>query len=272
MAAPVKAEEVQVHYAGAAAQQHNNFDPSGKYKLKCEGAFVAVECAISESDGLKSQGSVMVTMSGNVDIDTIMEGGLGSSLLRCCCAGGSMFFSHYSIKPGQGPRGDVLLAPPVPGEIMLLHMDGVQGWVVQPGGYLACDHSINVGVKMLDVAQGCCGGEGFFVMEASGRGRLLICSYGAITRYDLAPGEKRKIDNGYCVAWTSGMQWNIAKAAKGLWNTVVSGEGLVANFTGPGTVFVQTRSMQNLANALVPYLPKPSSGGGGGDGIDINID
>mgnify|MGYP001807661707 FL=1 len=57
---------------------------------------MAVECAISESDGLKSQGSVMVTMSGNVDIDTKMEGGLGSSLLRCCCAGGSMFFSHYS--------------------------------------------------------------------------------------------------------------------------------------------------------------------------------
>ncbi|PNW87270.1 hypothetical protein CHLRE_02g115850v5 [Chlamydomonas reinhardtii] len=263
MAAPVKAEDV--HFVGAAAQQHNNFDPSGKYKLKCEGAFVAVECAISESDGLKSQGSVMVTMSGNVDIDTKMEGGLGSSLLRCCCAGGSMFFSHYSIKPGQGPRGDVLLAPPVPGEIMLLHLDGAQGWVVQPGGYLACDHSVNIGVKMLDIAQGCCGGEGFFVMEANGRGRLLICSYGAITRYDLAPGEKRKIDNGYCVAWTSGMEWNIAKAAKGLWNTVISGEGLVANFTGPGTVFVQTRSMQNLANALVPYLPSGGGGGGGGD-------
>ena len=31
------------------------------------------------------------------------------------------------IKPGQGPRGDVLLAPPVPGEIMLLHLDGAQG-------------------------------------------------------------------------------------------------------------------------------------------------
>ena len=31
------------------------------------------------------------------------------------------------------------------------------------------------------------------MMEANGRGRLLICSYGAITRYDLAPGEKRKI-------------------------------------------------------------------------------
>ena len=30
-------------------------------------------------------------------------------------------------------------------------------------------------------------------MEATGCGRLLVCSYGAITRYDLAPGERRKI-------------------------------------------------------------------------------
>ena len=29
------------------------------------------------------------------------------------------------------------------------------GWVVQPGGYLACDHSVNIGVKMLDIAQVC---------------------------------------------------------------------------------------------------------------------
>ncbi len=64
------------------------------------------------------------------------------------------------------------------------------------------------------------------------------------------------------------MQWTIAKAARGLWNTVVSGEGLVANFTGPGTVFVQTRSMQNLANALARYLP---CGGGGGSGGGIEI-
>ncbi|PNH09983.1 hypothetical protein TSOC_003320 [Tetrabaena socialis] len=187
------------YYPGSAVQVHTNFDPSGKYKLKFEGAFAAVEAGISAGDGVKSQGGVMVTMSGNVDIDTRLEGGLGLSLLRCCCAGGSMFFSHYSLLPGLGGRGDVLLAPPVPGEIMLLHLDGrlpVQRgvcWTMHPGGFLACDESVSIGVKMLDIAQGCCGGEGFFVMDATGRGRLLICSYGSIMRYDLAPGERRKI-------------------------------------------------------------------------------
>jgi hypothetical protein len=43
-----------------------NFDPSGKYVLKHEGAFAAVECAVSAGDGVKSQGGVMISMSANV--------------------------------------------------------------------------------------------------------------------------------------------------------------------------------------------------------------
>jgi hypothetical protein len=57
----------------------------------------------------------MLLLPAQLDIQIRMEGGLGSSLLRCCCAGASMFFSHYTLLPGSGPRGDVLLAPPCPG-------------------------------------------------------------------------------------------------------------------------------------------------------------
>lgn len=83
-------------YTGSAAQNHTFQDSTGKYKLKTDGAFAAVEVSVAAQDGLKSQGGVMVTMSENVDLDTRLEGGLGSSLLRCCCAGGSMFFCHFT--------------------------------------------------------------------------------------------------------------------------------------------------------------------------------
>ena len=36
-----------------------------------------------------------MTLSHNVDIDVAMEGGVGSSLLRCCCTRESAFFAHY---------------------------------------------------------------------------------------------------------------------------------------------------------------------------------
>ena len=62
------------------------------------------------------------------------------------------------------------------------------------------------------------------------------------------------------------MHWSVGKATKSLVKSVVSGEGLVNNFTGPGTVFVQTRSLANLASVLVPYLPSGGGGDGGGGG------
>mmetsp|Transcript_1159 Transcript_1159/g.2755 ORF Transcript_1159/g.2755 Transcript_1159/m.2755 type:complete len:123 (+) Transcript_1159:769-1137(+) len=117
---------------------------------------------------------------------------------------------------------------------------------------------------MQSFAQGCCSGEGFFILRAGGQGRLLVNSYGSIIRYDLAPGEVRLIDNGYLVCWTDNMDYKISKAAKSWWATIMSSEGFVTKFTGPGTIFVQTRCLKALAQALIPYLP--TQGGGGGDG------
>lgn len=41
------------------------------------------------------------------------------------------------------------------------------------------------------LVKGCCSGLGFFIMKASGQGRLLLSSFGSIVRYDVAPGEVR---------------------------------------------------------------------------------
>lgn len=89
----------------------------------------------------------------------------------------------------QGTRGDLLLAPAVPGDIMLVHMNGQAGWRIQKASYMASDASITIGTKMQGLAAGCCSGEGFFILHASGQGRLLLNSYGGIIRYDLKPGE-----------------------------------------------------------------------------------
>jgi uncharacterized protein (AIM24 family) len=54
---------------------------------------------------------------------------------------------------------------------------------------------------------------GFFILQASGQGRLLLSSFGSIIRYDVAPGERRTIDNGFLVAWTSTMNYEARHAA-----------------------------------------------------------
>ena len=89
----------------------------------------------------------------------------------------------------QGQRGDLLLAPAVPGDIMLLHLNGQHNWAIQKASYMASDSSVAVRAKVQGLAAGCCSGEGFFILRAEGQGRLLLNSFGGIIRYDLRPGE-----------------------------------------------------------------------------------
>ena len=101
--------------------------------------------------------------------------------------------------------------------------------------------------------------DGLAVPE--GGGRALLNSYGSIVRYDLAHGEVRVVDNGSMVAWTESMDYKIGLASqKGgmltkLVKSAASGEGIVCRFTGPGTVFVQTRSFSALARTIAESVP-----------------
>lgn len=65
----------------------------------------------------------------------------------------------------------------------------------------------------------------------------------------IADGEKYIIDNGHLVAWNCNYVMERV-ASGGIISGIVSGEGLVCKFTGPGTVFMQTRN----AAAMAAYL------------------
>eukprot|EP00892_Ulva_mutabilis_P005025 jgi/Ulvmu1/2895/UM146_0037.1 len=250
-------EDHQQHPGHAGRNQQDEFhDPSGKYKLVMKGSYAAVECAISENDLVKAESGAMVDMSDGLNIKARLEGGAGCAMFRSCCAGESLFMSHFTIKPDTGGRQDLLLAPAVPGDVILVHLDGTQEWAIQKGSFMACDNSVAICVKMQGLSAACCSGEGLFVLHAKGQGRLLLNSFGGIVRYDLKPGEVRKIDNGYLVAWHHKMDYKITKASSSLLGSVLSGEGLVCKFTGPGTVYVQTRSIVGLANAIRPHVVK----------------
>jgi uncharacterized protein (AIM24 family) len=86
-----------------------------------------------------------------------------------------------------------------------------------------------------------------------------VTSFGALHARTLAPQEPYVVDTGHLVAWHSSMQYEIRKATKSLFRSLTSGEALVAAFTGPGTLLMQTRNLSAFANALEPFLPKPSN-------------
>jgi uncharacterized protein (TIGR00266 family) len=127
--------------------------------------------------------------------------------------------------------------------------------MVQSSSYLAGDTSLQVETKF-GGAKSFFGGEGLFVLQVSGAGLLLISSFGAIHRKTLRPGETYVVDTGHLVAWEGQMQYNLRKAVKsGFFRSMMSGEGLVAEFQGPGEILIQTRNLAALAALLKPYFP-----------------
>ena len=79
------------------------------------------------------------------------------------------------------------------------------------------------------------------------------------------------MDTGHIVAFEASIDYRLEKATgktqgvggflKGMVQSALSGEGFVCRYRGPGTIYIQTRQLPGFARQLIPFLPKPSSGG-----------
>ena len=178
--------------------------------------------------------------------------------MKRAAGGESAFISTFTARGGPG---EVTLAPGSPGDIAAIELTG-QPFFVQSSSYLAGDSSLTVDTKW-GGAKSFFAGEGLFVLLIQGQGLLLVSSFGAIHRKTLRPGERYVVDTGHLVAWEGTTQYTLRKAASGLFRSMMSGEGIVAEFTGPGELLIQTRNLAALAGLLKPFFPSQSGSGGG---------
>jgi uncharacterized protein (AIM24 family) len=72
----------------------------------------------------------------------------------------------------------------------------------------------------------------------------------------LGAGDTYVVDCGHIVAFEESVTYTIKKAAKGIFSTLASGEGLVGEYKGPGKIWIQTRNLRALAQSIAGYLPK----------------
>ena len=74
---------------------------------------------------------------------------------------------------------------------------------------------------------------------------------------EVSPGSPVTVDNEHVVAWDASLDYSI-RVASGTFG-FTSGEGLVNEFNGNGKVYIQTRNIHNLADALRPFFPSNTS-------------
>jgi uncharacterized protein (TIGR00266 family) len=231
------------------------------FEILHQPSFALAVVRLSAEQSILAEAGAMVSMSANVELQSQMKGGLMGALKRAV-GGESAFVSTFTARGGPG---EVTFAPGGPGDIAAIEMNN-QLFYVQSSSYLAGDVGLNVDTRW-GGAKSFFGGEGLFVLQVTGTGLLIISSLGAFHRKRLQTGERYVVDTGHLVAWEGTTQYTLRKAASGFFRSLVSGEGIVAEFSGPGEILIQTRNLAAFAGLMKPFFPSQ----GGGSGFNINL-
>lgn len=117
----------------------------------------------------------MIAMSPSI----VLKGHYKFSMKKLV-AGGEMNSSTYT-----GP-GELLLAPPMLGDITSLRLGGNESWSVSHDGYLASTQNVIKDYKRQGIGKAMFSGEGLWVYKISGTGLLWLTSFGAIIRKDVS--------------------------------------------------------------------------------------
>ncbi len=212
-------------------------------------SYSLLKIRLRQGEAVSAEAGAMVSMSSCIEIKTAAKGGIFGALKRSVLGGESFFVNTFMA----ADSGEVTFAPTLPGDIQALELKG-QSFYAQSGAYIASSPDIQVDTKW-GGAKTFFSREGLFLLKMSGTGNVFLSSYGAIHEIDLEAGQKYIVDTGHMVAFAEGVGYSV-KRVGGLKSTLFSGEGLVCELTGPGKIYIQTRSADAFLAWLIPQIPK----------------
>jgi uncharacterized protein (TIGR00266 family) len=203
----------------------------------------------------------MVAHSPGVVLSAGVDGGIMKGLKRKALGGESFFITTYTAPP-EGGWVDV--ATYLLGDSFSLDVSDGHHLLISRGGWVASSTQIDIDAKWGGL-KNLMGGEGGFIVRASGTGTIVLACFGALDVWELADGETFVLDTNHMVAYDESVQYKLRRAVEGRSiQSLKSGEGWVFEFTGPGKVYGQTRSPQSLTKWLESTLTLSNSSPTGG--------
>jgi uncharacterized protein (TIGR00266 family) len=197
-----------------------------------------------------AESGAMVAMGSEIDVQTSMRGGLLAAAKRKVLGGESIFQNTFTSKQaGQ----ELYLAPPAEGDLRQRVLAPNEPFFLQSGAYVAhIGDGLVIDTKWGGV-KGFFSGVGLFLLKITGPGTLFYASYGALHEVNVG-AEGYTADTGHIVGFTHGLEYKV-RSFGGMKGLFFSGEGLVADFNGQGTLLLQTRNPSSLATFLHPFRP-----------------
>ncbi len=216
--------------------------------------FALLQLTLDRGDSIVAESGAMVAQDGQITVETNMRGGLLGAAKRKLLGGESLFQNTFRAE-ADGQR--LYLAAPCEGDLQSRELAPGEEFFMTSGAYVAhIGESLVLDTKFGGV-KGFFSGVGLFMLRVVGPGTVFYASYGAIHQVEVG-AEGYTLDTGHIVAFTSGLSYKI-RPFNGFKGLFFSGEGLIAEFDGQGTVFAQTRNAASLVSFLHPFRPVKSN-------------
>ena len=226
-----------------------------------EGQAPAVVIALEPGEQLTSEAGAMMFVSGDIEMDVEMPGGLAAGLKRSVLSGESLFLATYTARSA----GAVGICGPFPGSIRQHELAGEI--ICEKHAYLG--HHGDVAIESAfakKMGMGLTGGgEGFFLQRLKGNGTVWLHGGGDFIDFDLTDGQTLQVDTGCMVMLEPTVRYEVklqgGLSASTLKKAAFGGEGLhLVQMTGPGHVTLQTLPFSRTARRVLE-----AAGGGQGE-------
>ncbi len=248
----------QAPQAPQQAQPQMAAAPPVAHEITHGPSFAMLRFDLAPRQTVVAEAGSMVARNSGVNMEVKMNAGRSPgffdklkafviALIRKVIGGETFFVNHFS-----GPEGgSVWVAPTLSGQIAHRRMNG-ETLVLSSGAYVAHSGEVDMQMKFGGL-KSLLAKEGAFMLAISGVGDLWFNSYGGIHPIDV--NGSYVVDNGHLVGYEGNLTFNIKSAGGGLLGFVASGEGMVAEFSGQGRVYIQSRNTGSLVSWLSGILP-----------------
>jgi uncharacterized protein (AIM24 family) len=196
------------------------------------------------NESVRTESGALYYMRGPISMES--KGPSVGGVLKALATGESVF------RPTYTGTGELFLEPSF-GGYYTLEVSG-KTWIAESGAYWASESQVQIEAFREKALTAFKSGEGFmdFQTKLSGQGKAVLNSQGPVEIVQL-DNDKLVVDGKYVLAREASLSYSVQRATKSLLGSVTSGEGLVRNYEGTGTVLMSPMPYwrQRLFNALV---------------------
>ena len=208
-------------------------------------SFANILVKLEPGEAIVAEADAMASMSTTLHMETTWNGGIFAAILRRIFGGESLFVNKFTAKDA----GEIVITQSYPGDIECIELAG-NVFFLQPGAYIASEPTVNLGMEWAGFASWI-GGEGLFRLKLSGNGKFWFGAYGGIFKKEIT--DNLVVDTGHLVAYEPSVSMKVGLSG-GIFSSFFSGEGLVSRVKGPGTIYLQSRSIEGFAGWINRHL------------------